>query len=160
MANIQKITGVLANTGPVTYTGPDSRVESAAVYDYLRIEADDGREHYLEKVSVPSYLDATLAPGTTGTFHVVTVTFPKLFGSHQLRYVFATSSDGKLRQAIPQAARCATDGNIGAALRLLWYGTILMPAFGIGLLYWFAALRFMLVKAPVSEMQRALDTGR
>lgn len=160
MTTIQKISGVLVNTGPATYTGPDPRAESAAVYDYLRIEGDDGREHYLEKITVPSYLDATLAPDTKGCFYVVTITFPKLFGSQQFRYLFATSSDGKLREAIPQAARCATNGTVGAALSLMLYGTILMPAFGIGLLFWYAALRFVLVKAPVSEMQRALDSGK
>lgn len=157
MATIQKISGVLANTGPATYTGPDSRVESAAVYDYLRIEGDDGREHYLERIAVPSYLDATMAPATKGVFYVVTIPFPKLFGSHQLRYVFGTSSDGKIRQAVPQAARCVTDGNGGAAFKLLVLGTFLLPAFGYGILFWLLAWRLMLVKAPVDEMQRALD---
>lgn len=159
MAIIQKISGDLANTGPTTYTGPDCRVESAAIYDYLRIEGDDKKEHYLEKVIVPSYLDATLSPGTKGIFYVVTITFPKLFGSHQIRYLFATSNEGKLTHAIPQAARCATDGNGGQALKLLLLGTMLLPAFGYGLLFWLLALRLMLVKAPVDEMQQALGVG-
>lgn len=157
MASIQKISGVLANTGPAAYIG--GRAESAAVYDYLRIEGEDGREHYLEKVAVPSYLDATLAPGAKGNFYIVTINFPKMFCSHQLRYLFATSSDGKLRQAIPQAARCVTDGNLWEALRLFGYGVVLLPAFGYGVLLWLWALRLMLVKAPADDMQRALDAG-
>lgn len=159
MATIQKITGVLDTTGPVNYSGPDRRAESAAVYDYLRIEGDDGREHFLEKVAVPSYLDASIAVGMKGTFYFVTITFPTLLGSQPVRYLFATSSGGKLRQAIPQAARCATQGNIGVALRLFWYGIILMPAFGVGLLYWLAALRFIRIKAPVNDMQQIVDTS-
>lgn len=157
MASIQKISGVLANTGQAVHIG--GQAESAAVYDYLRIEGEDGKEHYLEKVAVPSYLDATLAPGTKGNFYVVVIDFPKMFGSHQLRYLFATSSEGKLRQAIPQAARCVTDGNLWEALRLFGYGVVLLPAFGYGVLLWLWALRLMLVKAPVADMQRALDTG-
>lgn len=158
MAVIQKISGVLATTGPATYFGSDSQSESATNYDYLRIEGDDGREYYLERVVVPSYLDATLTSGTRGSFYIVPIAVPKLFGSHQVYSLFALSaSDGKLRQAIPQAARCTTDGKIGNALRLFWYGTILMPAFGVGLLYWIAALRFILIKAPVEEMQQALQ---
>jgi len=156
MASIQNISGALVNTGPAVHIG--GQAESAAVYDYLRIEGEDGKEHYLEKVAVPSYLDATLAPGTKGNFYIVSIDFPKMFGSHQLRYLFATSSEGKLRQAIPQAARCVTDGNLWEAIRLFGYGVVLLPAFGYGVLLWLWALRLMLVKAPVADMQRALDT--
>ncbi len=156
MATIQKISGVLANTGPASYTAPHSQVESGAIYDYLRIEGNDGRERYLEKVIVPSYLDVTLAPGMEGDFYIALITTPKLLGSRQLCCLFATSTGGQLRQAIRQSARCATDGNGIEAFKLLVLGTLLLPAFGYGMLFWLLALRLMLVKVPIVEMHQAL----
>lgn len=90
MGATQRITGVLATTGPATYIGSDGRVESATIYDYLRIEGDDGHEYYFQNVAVPSYLDATLAAGMKGSFYVAAIAIPKLFGSHQAYCLFAT----------------------------------------------------------------------
>lgn len=159
MATIQKISGVLANTGPCTYTGPDSRAESATIYDYLRIEGDDERDYYLEKVVVPSYLDVACDPGVKGGFYLVTIPFPKLLGSHKIRYLFAIASDGKRREAIPQAVRCVTSGHGGYIFQLLVLGVALLPAFGFGILFWLLALRLMLVKAPEDEMRQALNAS-
>jgi len=156
MASIQKMFGTLTNTGPCTYTGPNGRVESATIYEYLRIEGGDGREHYLEKVVVPSYLDIACEPGLKGEFYLVTIPYPKLFGSYQIRYLFGISSNGKLREAILQAARCVTSGHGGYVFQLLVLGTFLLPAFGFGMLFWLLALRLMLVKVPVDKMQQAL----
>lgn len=157
MASIQKISGALTNTGPCTYTGPNGHVESATIYEYLRIEGDGGREYYLEKVVVPSYLDVACDPGLKGVFYLVTIPYPKLFGSHPIRYLFGISSNGKLRGAIPQTERCVTRGNGGYVFQLLVLGAFLLPAFGFGMLFWLLALRLILVKVPVDKMQQALN---
>ena len=152
MATIQKVTGRLAALGAMTHSRAGG--ESSVIYEYLRIETEGGNEQYFERVIVPSYLDSVLSFGAKGDFFVLTVPFPKMFGSSPVHIVFATSCEGKPRQAIPQAARCVTSGNGGLALKLVLFGLIMMPAFGFGLVFWIWALRMMLVKVPMTDMQR------
>ena len=156
MASIHKVTGRLAALGPTINLRPTGG-ESNVIYEYLRFETSGGDERYFERVIVPSYLDSVLGFGAKGDFFVLTVPFPKMFGSSPVNVVFATSCEGKQRLAIPQAARCITGGNGGFAFKLFMFGLIMMPAFGFGLIFWIWALRVMLVQVPMPEMQRAAN---
>lgn len=155
MANIQKVSGRLVALGPTTQNGTGG--ESSVTYEYLRFETENGGEQYFERVVVPSYLDSALGFGTKGDFAIATIAIPNMFGSNPIHVVFATSCEGKPRQAIPQAARCVTSGSGGLIMKMFLLGLILMPAFGVGLVFWVWALRLMFIKVPVIDMQQFVN---
>ena len=155
MATIQKVTGRLAALGPMIHSGAGG--ESSVIYEYLRFETKEKEERYFERIIVPSYLDSVLGFGAHGDFYVLTLRLPKMFGSSPVHVMFANACEGKARHAIPQAALCLKSGHGSLALKLLLLGAITLPAFGFGVVLWIWALRMMLIKVPMVEMQQNVN---
>lgn len=152
MARIARVIGKLEATGPAERA---SNPLNLALYSYLRIVGDDGDELFLEQVFVPAYLDSTLSLGTPTELYVVTIPYPKLFGSHDKSFVYGMTLNGTRRNALKEV-RQIFQGTKGAAFHLFWYGLVLMPAFGFGLLFWIAALRLLQLTLPEHQMSESL----
>lgn len=155
--SIRKIHGRLTTTGPVLQDGVDNGAEPAAIYQYVRFEEEGRREVYLQHVFVPSYLDSLLNAGSVGTFFVVELAMPKLFGSRPFYFIYAVEIGGTLYEAIPQTKRIL-NGCKGAVGKLAWYGLILLIAWGFGLLLWVQAGRLFSMQLPEAAMANSLHT--
>lgn len=154
--SIRKIQGRLMATGPVLHDGVDNGSEPVAIYQYVRFEEEGRREVYLQHVFVSSYLDSLLDAGSAGTFYVVELAMPKVFGSRPLYFIYAVDTGGKRYEAIPQTKRIL-NGCKGAAGKLAWYGLILLIAWGFGLLLWVQAARLLALQLPEAAMANALQ---
>ncbi|MDH0342066.1 hypothetical protein [Chromobacterium haemolyticum] len=152
---VRKIKGRLVATGPVMHDGVDNGAEPATIYNYVRLQDENGGDTYMQQVFVPAVLDSLLDVGTAGTFYVVEVAIPKLFGSRPFHFVFGLEVGGKLYQAVPQTRRIL-NGCKGGAAKLAWYGLILLIAWGFGLLLWVQAARLLSITLPESEMTAVL----
>lgn len=158
--SIWKIQGRLMTTGPVLHDGIDNGSEPAAIYQYVRFEEEgrSGAGAYLQNVFVSSYLDSLLDAGVAGTFYVVELAMPKLFGSRPFYFIYAVEIGGTLYEAIPQTKRIL-NGCKGAVGKLAWYGLILLIAWGFGLLLWVQAGRLFAMQLPEAAMANSLQPG-
>lgn len=137
-------------TGPAVH---QSGAEPCSFYDYLRFENSDGQEIYQERVMAPAFLDSLIGAGTVATFSIAEVLIPTLFGSKPMHFVYAVESNGKVRKAIEQNERILKSLKADS-LKLVWYGFILLMAWGFGLLFWVQAVRFMRISLPLREMHQ------
>lgn len=152
MSILRKESGELVATGPVVHDGAHNGAEPAAIYDYIRLEDEGGREIYMERVMVPAFLDSLIDVGTKGKFYIVEVRLPKLFGSKSMHFIYAINVNGKVRKAVEQTQRCLRSVK-GGAIKLFGYGCVLLIAWGFGLLLWIQAFRLMRVSLPLADMR-------
>lgn len=155
-ADLKKIRGRIVAAGPVVYDGVDNASEPAAIYRFLRLVDEAGQEIYLEHVHIPAFLDSLISSGTVGTFYVMGIPIPKPFGSKPFYFVYALNIDGRLSDAIAQTNRLLRACKAGA-LRLAWFGLILLAAWGFGVVLWIQAVRLLSLSMPEAEMQRSLQ---
>lgn len=152
MSCIRKLSGKLVATGPVVHHGVHTgSIEPGSVYDYLRFEGPSGEGIYVAQVTVPAFLDSLLVVGAAMTISMAEIRMPTLWGSNPMQFLYAIRVGGKTLSAVQNAQRIL-DSMRGAALRLFLYGLILLPAWGAGLLFWFAALRITRLKLPIDKM--------
>jgi hypothetical protein len=154
MQYIKTYSGKLEATGPVINDGPASgSSESCAFYDYLRLDGN-GQEIFLERVMIPAYLDSLAKLGSVMTLGVVAVPVPTtFFGSKPVHLVYALETGGKARMGIDQAVRLHRSIK-HRAFTLFWYGLILLPAWGFGVLFWIRAIRLITFRLPLNDMRK------
>jgi len=155
MSSVKKLSGELVATGPVVYHGVQSGgAEPGSVYDYIRLENSDGQESYLERVTVPAFLDSLIGIGKVATLYVAEVRIPTLFSSAPMHFVYAVEVDGKVRKATEQVQKILRSIK-GGVVTLFLLGLVLLPAWGAGLLFWIRAFRLIKLSLPLDEMRNA-----
>jgi hypothetical protein len=155
MSRTRTLSGELVATGPVVYDGTQfGAAEPYSMYDYLRFEDEAGKDLYIERVVIPAYLDSSIRAGMEATFLVVEVPIPTMLGSKPMHFVYAVETGGKMRRAIEQVQKIFRLTK-GAALPMFWYGLILLPAWGFGLVLWIRAVRIIKLRLPLDEMRQA-----
>ena len=148
MAGIVRVVGRLEAKGPVQYERDRGNY---AIYDYIRFQGEDQTETYLQRVCIPTYLDSSISIGSPAEFHIVTLSYPKIFGSRDISYVYAVTLNGKTKESLNEVRRCFSSSKWGA-LNLFLVGIILLPAFGFGVLLWIAGLRLLGLALPEQQM--------
>lgn len=154
MTQLRKLSGELVAKGPSVHDGalaPGS--EPATFYDYIRLEDEHGNDAYIERVTIPAYLDSLLAMGTPLSLHVAVVPLPTLFGTKPLSLVYAVEIGGKVRRAIEQTQRLMSIIK-RPVIQLILVGFLLILVWGAGLLFWIQASRLMAVALPLEEMRK------
>lgn len=152
MARIVRVIGRLEAKGQAQYERDRGNY---AIYDYLRFENEDQTEMYFERVCIPSYIDSLISPGSLSEFHIVTLSYPKVFGSRNFSFLYAITINGKTKESFDEIRHCFSSSKWGA-LNLFWIGIVLMPAFGFGLLLWIAALRLLGLSLPEQQMKDSI----
>jgi hypothetical protein len=143
MTHLQTIDGEVVSVGPGQHDpGPDCYLVKELV-----LKDGSGTVVRLVDVVVPGAAHWMLKPGAAGRFDLLHLTYPKPLGSYLRSFLVAAScADGDVNGArnIHRWIRSSK----GAAFHFLWFGLLLMPAFGFGLLLWICATKLLFVKAP------------
>lgn len=143
MTHLQAISGTVVSVGPGEHDpGPDCYLVRELV-----LKDGGGKGLRMVGIVVPGAAYWMLKPGAVGRFELLHLTYPKPLGSHTRSFLVNVScADGDVNgiRNVQEWIR----GSKGAALHFLWFGLVLMPAFGFGLLLWLCAARLLLLKAP------------
>lgn len=144
MAHLQTINGEVVSVAPGQHDpGPDCYLVKELV-----LKDGSGKAVRLVDIVVPGAAHWMLKPGTAGRFDLLHLTYPKPLGYYVRSFlVRASCADGDVNGA--QNVHRWIRSSKGAAFHFLWFGLVLMPAFGFGLLLWICAARLLLVKAPL-----------
>lgn len=115
--------------------------------DVVVLENDAGGIMRLIDVVVPCSIHWMLEVGEQGQFEFLYVQYPKPFGSYLRCFLIGLRSKRGNVQGAPDVQKWMRASR-GAALHFFGYGLILMPAFGLGLLFWICAVRLVMVNLP------------
>lgn len=143
MTHLQTINGVVIDIGAAQHDpGPDCYLVKNLV-----LKESGGKVVRLAEVVVPGSIHWMLKPGAVGRFNLLYLTYPKPLGSYLRAFMTeVTCADGSVDGA--QNVHSWIRSSKGAVLHFLWFGLVLMPAFGFGLLLWICAARLLLLNAP------------
>ena len=143
MTHLQTISGEVVRVGPGQHDpGPD-----CYLVEELVLKDRSGNAVRIAGIVVPGAAHWMLRPGMAGRFELLHLTYPKPMGSYTRSFLVNIScADGDMNGA--QNVQKWIQSSKGAALHFLWFGLVLMPAFGFGLLLWICATRLLLLKAP------------
>lgn len=143
MTHLQTINGEVVRVGPGQHDpGPDCYLVKELV-----LKDGSGKAVRLVDIVVPGPAFWMLKPGVVGHFDLLHLTYPKPFGSYLRSFLSkASCPEGNVHGA--QNINKWIRSSKGAAFHFLWFGLVLMPAFGFGLLLWICAARLLFVKAP------------
>lgn len=147
---LRTITGQLASGGSA-----EENQHGAALYTYLRIDAVDGTDGYVEGVLVTPVLDSLLRTAGTMTFYFAEVRMPRLVGSRKYHVLYAIGRQGRVTEAMAASCRLVNQQKV-SAWHLILAGAVLMLAYGLGLLLWIWALRLLLVQLPTVAMRQEI----
>lgn len=144
MSQWKMVVGEVRHVGQVQMRGGP---EDCFLLDSLAIRGSDGHTTRMVGVVVPGAIYDVLKPGVVGNFAVLVLTYPKPFGSAERTFVVRLKSAEEFIDGI-QNVRAWVRSSKGAALHFFWYGIVLMPAFGFGLLLWVCAARLLALNVP------------
>ena len=147
---LRTITGQLASGG-----GAEENQHGAVLYTYLRIDAVDGTDGYVEGVLVTPVLDSLLRTAGTMTFYFAEVRMPRLVGSRKYHVLYAIGRQGRVTEAMAASCRLVNQQKV-TAWHLFLAGAVLMLAYGLGLLLWIWALRLLIVQLPTAAMRQEI----
>jgi hypothetical protein len=146
MIRYLKVQGRLAATGTAQSHGAPLWTST---FEYLRFETPESGSKHLQEVIVPSSVQALMELGDRGEFELMFVPYPKPFGTYERCFLTGVCTERGKVDAMPEVRKWISASK-GAALNFFWLGLILMPGFGIGLLFWICALRLLLIKQPLT----------
>lgn len=147
---LRTITGQLASGGST-----EENQQGATLYTYLRIDPVDDADGYVEGVLVTPVLDSLLRSAGTMTFYFAEVRMPRLVGSRKYHVLYAIGRQGRVTEATAASCRLVNQQKV-SAWQLLLAGTVLMLAYGLGLLLWIWALRLLLIQLPTAAMRQEI----
>jgi len=144
MSQWKTVIGEVRHVGRVQMRGGQ---EDCCLLDSLVILESNGQTVRMVNVVVPSAIYDVLKPGDIGDFDTLVLNYPKPFGSAARTFVVRLKSAAECIDGI-QNVKAWVRGSKGAAFHFLWYGIVLMPAFGFGLLLWICAGRLLALNVP------------
>lgn len=135
--------------GAVVYRGAAQRDPRTDCYLLGELVVKDGRGQVvrLTDVVVPGRAFSMLTSGGKCQIQVLHLTYPKPLGTFERAFLVKVHSDVGFADGAEDIRKWVTSSK-GAAFHYLWYGLILLPAFGFGLLLWACALRLIALEVP------------
>jgi hypothetical protein len=145
MSQFKKLVGEVRHVGRVLMSGGP---EDCCQLDALVVrDSDNGEVIRMVDVIVPNAIHEVLKPGEIGQLEILMLNYPKPFGSAARYFVLRLESANEWIDGTSNV-KAWVRGSKGAALHFLWFGLILMPAFGFGLLLWICAARLLALNVP------------
>ena len=143
MTHLQTINGEVVTVGPGQHDpGPDCYLVKELV-----LKDGAGKAVRFVDIVIPGAAHWMLKPGAVGRFDLLHMTYPKPMGSYLCSFlVNASCANGQVNGA--QSIHKWIRSSKGAAFHFLWFGVVLMPAFGFGLLLWICAFRLISLRVP------------
>lgn len=147
----QALIGKVVHVGNILQQGGP---EDCCLLDSIVFRDRAGAITRLTGVVVPGKVHWTLTTGLEGQFELLHLTYPKPFGSYVRSFIVEVKSkdatvDGE------DSVRKWISSSKGAFFQYLWFGLILLPAFGFGILLWICAIRLL----KISFTKRPLSSG-
>lgn len=145
MGQWKTVVGEVRHVGSVQVRGGQ---EDCFLLDSLVVRGSDGQTIRMLDIVVPGEIYEELKLGGTGQFEILALNYPKVFGSATRSFVISFKTADRLIDGI-QNVKVWVRSSKGAALHYLWYGIVLMPAFGFGFLLWICAVRLLALNIPL-----------
>lgn len=143
MTRLQELEGAVFRLGAAQR---DARTD-CYLLEELVLKNKDGQLIRLTDVVVPGGAFSLLVPGDDCRLHVLQLAYPKPIGTFDRAFVVRVLSNEGLVEGAENVRKWVSSSK-GAAFHYLWYGLVLLPAFGFGLLLWACALRLLALKVP------------
>jgi hypothetical protein len=144
MTHWQTVSGEVVDVGRILHQGgPDDcyHLDSVVFRDI------NGTIVRVMGVVVPGAIYWMLKAGVRGQFKLLHLTYPKPFGSYLRSFLIGMKSSEGSVDGESNVRKWVRDSK-GGAFHFLWFGVVLMPAFGVGLLLWICAARLLMLTVP------------
>jgi len=143
MTGRQEIQGVVVHRG----AGQRDPRPDCYLVDELVFKDTQGQLIRLADVVVPAGAYGMLHQGASGRFDILYLIYPKPMGNYDRTFVVdVRTAEGTANGA--DSIHRWVQSSKGAAFHFFWYGFLLLPAFGFGLLLWVCALRLIALEVP------------
>lgn len=144
MGSRQAITGEVVHVGAILQQGGQ---EDCSLLESVVFKDRAGTITRFTGLVVPGNLHWMLKPGLEGKFELLHITYPKPLGSYIRSFLTEITSE-KASGVGREGVRKWISSSKGACFHYLWYGVVLLPAFGFGVLLWICAFRLLRISVP------------
>lgn len=149
MTHWQTVSGEVVDVGRILHQGGP---EDCYQLDAVVFRDINGTIIRVTDIVVPGAIHWMLKAGMRGQFELLHLTYPKPFGSYLRSFLIGMKSCQGNADGEPNVRKWVRESK-GAAFHFLWFGVVLMPAFGFGLLLWICAVRLLMLNVPSKSGQ-------